>query len=95
MVIRSLFLAAVALVCCPGGAFAGPQPLVIVVKENPPRPVYFDPFYNQPKVIRQPQYFFESTNKKTKGNKVYKTTIVKNQYGQTVYKDTTVKKKKK
>jgi hypothetical protein len=57
----------------------------------------FDPYFNQPKIYRQPRYY-ESTSKKRKGNKVFKTTKVKNQYGHTVYKKTTshkVKKKKK
>jgi hypothetical protein len=60
-------------------------------------PSDFDPYYNQPKIYRQPRYY-ESTSKKRKGNKVFKTTKVKNQYGHTVYKKTTshkVKKKKK
>jgi hypothetical protein len=57
----------------------------------------FDPYFNQPKIYRQPRYY-ESTSKKRKGNKVFKTTKVKNQYGHTVYKKTTshkVKKEKK
>src|SRR5215475_5436444 len=62
-----------------------------------PYPSDFDPYFNQPKIYRQPRYY-ESTSKKRKGNKVFKTTKVKNQYGRTVYKETTshkVKKKKK
>jgi len=62
-----------------------------------PYPSDFDPYYNQPKIYRQPRYY-EYTSKKRKGNKVFKTTKVKNQYGRTVYKKTTshkVKKKKK
>ena len=57
----------------------------------------FDPYFNQPKIYRQPRYY-ESTSKKRKGNKVFKTTKVKDQHGHTVYKKTTshkVKKKKK
>ena len=57
----------------------------------------FDPYFNQPKIYRQPRYY-ESTSKKRKGNKVFKTTKVKNQYGRTVYKKKTsykVKKKKR
>jgi hypothetical protein len=57
----------------------------------------FDPYYNQPKIYRQPRYY-ESTSKKRKGNKVFKTTKVKDQYGHTVYKKTSshkVKKKKR
>ena len=60
-----------------------------------PYPSDFDPYFNQPKVYRQPRYY-EYTSKKRKGNKVFKTTKVKDQYGRTVYKKTTkVKKKKK
>ena len=54
----------------------------------------FDPYYNQPKIYRQPRYY-ESTSKKTKGNRVFKTTKVKDEYGNTVYKNTTSHKKKK
>jgi hypothetical protein len=57
-------------------------------------PSDFDPYYNQPKIYRQPRYY-ESTSKKTKGKKVFKTTKVKDQYGNTVYKKTTSHKKKK
>jgi len=71
-----------------------PDPAVVYVRE-PARPVYFDPYYNQPKYYQQPMFYHESTSKKTKGNKVFKTTTVKNQYGQTVYKNTTSSKKKK
>jgi hypothetical protein len=59
-----------------------------------PYPSDFDPYYNQPKIYRQPRYY-EYTSKKRKGNKVFKTTKVKNQYGRTVYKKTTSHKKKK
>ena len=57
----------------------------------------FDPYFNQPKIYRQPRYY-QSTSKKRKGNKVFKTTKVKDQYGRTVYKKKTshkVKKKKR
>ena len=57
-------------------------------------PSDFDPYYNQPKIYRQPRYY-ESTSKKTKGKRVFKTTKVKDQYGNTVYKKTTSHKKKK
>ena len=73
--------------------FDSPEPTVVYVQQ-PRQPVYYDPYYNRPKVYREPVYF-ESTTKKTKGNKVYKTTTIRNEYGQTVYKDTTKKKKKK
>jgi len=59
-----------------------------------PYPSDFDPYYNQPKIYRQPRYY-TSTSKKTKGKRVFKTTKVKNQYGRTVYKKTTSHKKKK
>jgi len=57
-------------------------------------PSDFDPYFNQPKIYRQPRYY-EYTSKKRKGNKVFKTTKVKDQYGRTVYKKTTSHKKKK
>jgi hypothetical protein len=57
-------------------------------------PSDFDPYYNQPKIYRQPRYY-QSTSKKTKGKRVFKTTKVKDQYGHTVYKKTTSHKKKK
>ena len=56
-------------------------------------PTDFDPYYNQPKIYRQPRYY-TSTSKKTKGKRVFKTTKVKDQYGHTVYKKTTSHKKK-
>ena len=56
-------------------------------------PSDFDPYFNQPKIYRQPRYY-ESTSKKRKGDKVFKTTKVKDQYGRTVYKKTTKVKKK-
>ena len=59
-----------------------------------PYPSDFDPYYNQPKIYRQPRYY-EYTSKKRKGNKVFKTTKVKDQHGRTVYKKTTSHKKKK
>ena len=56
-------------------------------------PSDFDPYFEQPKIYRQPRYY-ESTTKKRKGNKVFKTTKVKDQHGNTVYKKTTKVKKK-
>ena len=73
-------------------ALLAPDPVVYV--SDQPYPAVFDPYYNQPKIYRQPRYY-ESTNKKTKGNRVFKTTTVKDEYGQTVYKNTTSHKKKK
>ena len=67
---------------------------VVVYVGDRPYPSDFDPYYNQPKIYRQPRYY-EYTSKKRKGNKVFKTTKVKNQYGRTVYKKTTSHKKKK
>jgi hypothetical protein len=67
--------------------------LVVNVGDRP-YPSDFDPYYNQPKIYRQPRYY-TSTNKKTKGKRVFKTTKVKDQYGRTVYKKTTSHKKKK
>jgi hypothetical protein len=66
----------------------------VVYVGNRPSPSDFDPYYNEPKIYRQPRYY-EYTSKKRKGNKVFKTTKVKNQYGRTVYKKTTSHKKKK
>jgi hypothetical protein len=66
----------------------------VVYVGDRPYPSDFDPYFNQPKIYRQPRYY-TSTSKKTKGNKVFKTTKVKNQYGHTVYKKTTSHKKKK
>jgi hypothetical protein len=59
-----------------------------------PYPSDFDPYFNQPKSYRQPRYY-EYTSKKRKGNKMFKTTKVKNQYGRTVYKKKTSYKVKK
>ena len=67
---------------------------VVVYVGDRPYPGDFDPYYNQPKIYRQPRYY-ESTSKKRKGNKVFKTTKVKNQYGRTVYKTKTSHKVKK
>jgi hypothetical protein len=73
-------------------ALLAPDPIVYV--DDRPYPTAFDPYYNQPKIYRQPRYY-ESTSKKTKGNRVFKTTRVKDEYGNTVYKHTTSHKKKK
>ena len=67
--------------------------LVVYVGDRPD-PGDFDPYFNQPKVYRQPRYY-ESTSKKRKGNKVFNTTKVKDQYGRTVYKKKTSHKVKK
>ena len=78
--------------CAELDAFLAPDPVVYV--SDHPYPAVFDPYYEQPKIYRQPRYY-ESTSKKTKGNKVFKTTTVKDEFGQTVYKNTTSHKKKK
>src|SRR5215475_6312302 len=69
-----------------------PGEFVVYVGERP-YPSDFDPYYDQPKIYRQPRYY-TSTSKKTKGKRVFKTTKVKDQYGSTVYKKTTSHKKK-
>ena len=65
----------------------------VVYVGDRPYPGDFDPYFNQPKIYRQPRYY-ESTSKKRKGNKVFKTTKVKDQYGRTVYKKTSSHKVK-
>jgi hypothetical protein len=97
VIFRSLLLAAVAAFLLTGcaefvDALLEPDPIVYV--DARPYPAFFDPYYDQPKIYRQPRYY-ESTSKKTKGNKVFKTTTVKDEYGTTVYKNTTSHKKKK
>ena len=66
----------------------------VVYVGDRPYPSDFDPYFNQPKIYRQPRYY-TPTSKKTKGKRVFKTTKVKDQYGNTVYKKTTSHKKKK
>ena len=65
----------------------------VVFVSDRSEPSDFDPYFEDPKIYRQPRYH-ESTSKKRKGNKVFKTTKVKDQYGRTVYKKTTKVKKK-
>ena len=67
--------------------FFGP-PVVVVVDKPGSRKAY-DPYYNAPKS------YYTTKETKKKGNKVTKTTTVTNQYGQVVYKNKTVTKKKK
>jgi hypothetical protein len=76
-----------------GDALLAPDEPIVYV-DNRYYPTDFDPYYNQPKIYRQPRYY-ESISKKTKGKKVFKTTRVKDEYGNTVYKSTTSHKKKK
>ena len=96
MPLRFLLLTVVAAFLVTGcvelDEFLAPDPVMYVGER--PYPGYFDPYYNQPKIYRQPRYY-ESTTKKTKGNRVFKTTKVKDEYGNTVYKNTTSHKKKK
>ena len=70
-----------------------PGDFVVFVGDRP-YPSDFDPYYNQPKIYRQPRYY-TSISKKNKGKRVFKTTKVKDQYGRTIYKKTTSHKKKK
>ena len=65
----------------------------VVYVGDRPYPSDFDPYYQEPKIYRQPRYY-ESFGKKRKGNKVFKTTKVKDQYGRTVYKKTSSHKVK-
>ena len=67
----------------------------VVFVSDRSEPSDFDPYFDEPKIYRQPRYYYESTSKKRKGNRVFKTTKVKDQYGTTVYKKTTSHKKKK
>lgn len=100
VIVRSLLLAAVVAV-----SFSGCETLDEFLLSSDPDPVVyvrdpvyvrdFDPYYNRPKSYWQPEYYHQSTSKKTKNNKVFKTTTVKNQYGDTVYKHTDVHNKKK
>jgi len=57
-------------------------------------PVFYDPYYNHLKVYQTP-VVYKSKTKKTKGNRVYETTTIRNQFGDVVYKDTSSRKKKK
>ena len=90
-----MVIVAFIITCCtePGFALIPPDEFVVYVGDRP-YPSDFDPYYNQPKTYRQPRYY-TSTSKKTKGKRVFKTTKVKDQYGNTVYKKTTSHKKKK
>ncbi|PYL60739.1 MAG: hypothetical protein DMF31_03855 [Verrucomicrobia bacterium] len=77
----------------PSHALVVSNGFVVYVGERP-YPSDFDPYYNEPKIYRQPRYY-TYTSKKNKGKRVFKTTKVKDQYGRTVYKKTTSHKKKK
>ena len=90
-----MVIVAIIITCCAelGHALIPPDELIVYVGTRS-YPGDFDPYYNQPKIYRQPRYY-ESTSKKTKGKRVFKTTKVKDQYGNTIYKKTTSHKKKK
>jgi len=92
VIFRSLLLMVIAFLVAAGAEVSHAE-LVVYVGDRP-YPSDFDPYFNQPKIYRQPRYY-EYTSKKRKGNKVFKTTKVKDQYGRTVYKKTTSHKKKK
>jgi hypothetical protein len=77
-----------------GDVLLAPDEPVVYVEDHP-FPSVFDPYYNEPKIYRQPRYYYESTSKKRKGNRIFKTTKVKDEYGNTVYKKTTSHKKKR
>ena len=97
VIFRSLSVIVIMAFLVAGGAEVShaliPGEFVVYVGDRP-YPSDFDPYYNQPKIYRQPRYY-ESTSKKTKGKRVFKTTKVKDEYGNTVYKSTTSHKKKK
>ena len=98
VIFRSLSLMVIMAFLVAGGAEVShalflPGDFVVYVGDRP-YPSDFDPYYNQPKIYRRPRYY-TSTSKKTKGKTVFKTTKVKDQYGNTVYKKTTSQKKKK
>lgn len=100
MTVRPLILAALTAVTLSGcetleDILLAPDPTPVVYVRDPVYVRDFDPYYNRPKAYWGPEYYHESTSKKTKGKKVFKTTTVKNQYGQTVYKHTDVQHKKK
>lgn len=60
-------------------------------------PVYFDPYYNRPKVFvpAPPPTYYETKSKNKHGNKVTTKTTIRNEYGDVVYKSKSTKKKKK
>ena len=93
VIFRSLSLTVIMAFLVAGFPEVSHAEFAVYVGERP-YPSDFDPYYNQPKIYRQPRYY-EYTSKKRKGNKVFKTTKVKDQYGHTVYKKTTSHKKKK
>lgn len=70
------------------------SPQVVYVQDYR-SPVFFDPYYGQVKSYRPDVQLYESKTKKTKGDRVYEKTTVRNQYGRVVYENETSRKKKK
>jgi hypothetical protein len=77
-------------------------PLPPIFVSEPSSPRYFDPYYNQRKVYRpQPiiytpaPAYYETKEKKVKGNKVTEKITIRDQFGQVVYQDKKTKTKKK
>lgn len=88
MTFRLLFYVVIIAFLAAGGAeishaadFGG----IVVYVGDRSDPSDFDPYFNQPKIYRQPRYY-TSTSKKRQGVRVFKTVKVKDQYGRTVYK---------
>ncbi len=92
------FLAALFFAALPTPAFAQfaffiGDPPPVVVYDEPYGPRSYDPYYNRPKVYREPVYYETKTVKK-KGNKVTTKTQIKNQNGRVVYENKKTKTKK-
>lgn len=100
MKLRTLFvLCPVALSGCSitlDDLFDDPDPYSppVVYVQDYSRPAYFDPYYGQVKTYRPAIQLYESKTKKTKGDRVYEKTTVRNQYGRVVYENETSRKKK-
>lgn len=102
---RKLFLPALTLLVIVSTSGCAEFLDAVMEDDNPGPPKYYDPYYNREKVwvaapvvyVPQPEYYYESTSTKKKGNKVTKTTKIRNEFGDVVYenKKTTTKKKKK
>ena len=97
MIFRFLSYAVIIAFLIAGGAeisramdFGG----IVVYVGDRSDPGDFDPYFNQPKIYRQPRYY-TSASKKRQGIRVFKTQKVKDQYGRTVYKKKTSYKVKK
>ena len=90
---RYLFIMAVLMTGSANQSHAFTFDDFVVFVSDRSEPSDFDPYFDEPKIYRQPRYY-ESTSKKRRGDKVFRTTKVKDQYGRTVYKKTTKVKKK-